>query len=78
MGSWRILMTWVPVSEIKPIEGKITARQERNFTVQGGLPRPCPRFEHLTYVAFCVLRDEYAGVCPIPGTEMRCVLFAYG
>lgn len=44
MGSWRILMRWVQGSEIKPIEAKITAPPERNFTVQRGLARPVPTF----------------------------------
>jgi len=44
MGSWRILMRWVPSAEIQPIEEKITTRQARNFTMEGGLARPVPTF----------------------------------
>ncbi len=48
MGSWRILMEWVPGAEIEPTEAKITPWQERNFTVKGASHVQCPRFEHLT------------------------------
>jgi hypothetical protein len=43
-GSWRILVRWVKGAEINPIEGRISARQARNFTVHGRLARPVPTF----------------------------------
>jgi hypothetical protein len=48
MASWRILMEWVPGAEIEPTEGKITLRQERNFTVRIAPHGLHVHFQHLT------------------------------